>query len=210
MRVASSKSILRLIKASPTSWIQYEPKIIEVDQARSHRLTQKLMTLTLLPRFLMPIKKLSGLISQWMKLWEWIYLIREIWSKLWENEQGYRMGRWMNELFERQDSWVVGWGPYYTSIVIAFCTKPSNKRDSSLVIWNHKIIVYCSLYSPFSHRLHYLWKNRLAFTPLWVIKPTLAALRKMSTNKGAAGHLIIVSIPLKYERPLLQINWGSL
>ena len=42
----------------------------------------------------------------------------------------------------------------------------------------HKGIFKDHLVSPFSHRLHYLWKNWLAFTPLWVIKPTPAALKK--------------------------------
>ena len=36
------------------------------------------MTLTWLPRLPMPMRKLSGLISRWMKLREWMYSMREI------------------------------------------------------------------------------------------------------------------------------------
>lgn len=39
------------------------------------------MMLIWLPRLPMPIKKLSGLMSRWMKLREWMYSMREIWGR---------------------------------------------------------------------------------------------------------------------------------
>lgn len=49
----------------------------------------KSITLTWLPRFPIPMRKLSGLMSRWINDLAWMYSIREIWSRMLEGGSKY-------------------------------------------------------------------------------------------------------------------------
>ena len=49
------------------------------------------------------------------------------------------------------------------------------------------IVAYMGRPSPYSQGLHYLKENRIAITPLWVIKPMSAAQSKYAFDIGAAS-----------------------
>ena len=64
----------------------------------------------------------------------------------------------------------------------------TSRNSSGNSCWNWAFILRISLpYSPFSQISHKVWQNRLAKSPLPVVKPTPAGFGKINTKRGAAS-----------------------